>query len=82
MDAAVRRLGLQAVTGMCQTALFAVWERLLRALPRDSGGRILSGGGALQGFPVLAETDGCVGGFEHTLALDDIRRTLGQHDGG
>jgi hypothetical protein len=27
---------LQAITGMCQTALFAVWERLLRALPRAS----------------------------------------------
>jgi len=31
MDAA-----LQAVTGMCQTAQFAVWERLLRTYPRDS----------------------------------------------
>jgi hypothetical protein len=26
----------QAITGMCQTALFAVWERLLRPFPRGS----------------------------------------------
>jgi len=27
---------LQAITGMCQTAFFAVWKRLLRAYPQGS----------------------------------------------
>jgi len=35
MDAAVRRLGLQAIPWMGQTA-HAVWERLLQAFNRDS----------------------------------------------
>ena len=68
---------LQAITRMCQTALFAVWKRLLRTLPRAS--RVLERNW-ISGFD---QGDGLVVAEERAVSgkFELVHRVPGEVDG-
>ena len=67
-----------AQQGCCARAYMDVFTAFPQKYPHGCAGAwILSRGGALQGFPVLAESDAGVGCFEHGIALDDIGGAFG-----